>query len=234
MLDFLRDPVWQFFGFFVGLLAFVFGTWLSLRGRSRRLNYDVISKTPLLNYDLNSAKQRLQLLFNGKPIHNAELVLIKIHNAGSAPIKPDDYERPLKVVTGESSKILDAEVVDTHPKNLVVPISSIDNTSVIFKETLLNSGDYFVINTIVVPPVKISVDGRIAGIREIKSGAPKRYSQRIMITIFVWVVAIAMGTFISSGLTDYETPFVLAGYGFCAFFGGVILPRLMEWIRDVS
>ena len=234
MLDFLRDPVWQFFGFFVGLLALVFGTWLSLRGRSRRLNYDVISKTPLFNYDLNSTNQRLQLLFNGKPIHNAELVLIKIYNAGSAPIKPDDYERPLKVAMGESSKILDAEIVDMHPKNLVVPISTVDDTSITLEKLLLNPGDYFVINTIVIPPVKISVEGRIAGIKEIKSGAPKRYSQRIMITIFVWVIAIAMGMFISSGFTDYKRPFVLAGYGFCAFFGGFILPRLMEWVRDVS
>jgi hypothetical protein len=232
MLDFLRDPIWQFFGFLVGLLALVVGTWASLRGRAKKLAYEVISQTPLLNFDLGSTDRRLKLLFNGKPIHNAEIILIELINVGSAPIKPGDYERPLKVITGESSKILDAQVVRKYPSGLVVPISNVEGTSITVDPILLNSGDYFVIQAIVVPEVEISVDGRIAGVKEIKSEVHKRKSRRVMTTVFIWVVAMAISVFIASGFADYRTLFVVVAAGFSTFFGGVVLPRLIDWIRD--
>jgi len=232
VLDFLRDPIWQFVGCLVGLLALAVGTWASLRGRAKKLAYEVIAQTSLLNFDLDSANQRLTLVFNGKPIHNAEIVLTKIINAGSAPIRPDDYERPLRLTTGKSSKILDAKVVRTHPGSLVVPISTVEDTSLTIDSILLNPGDYFVVQAIVVPRAEIGVDGRIAGVKEIKSETHKRRSRRVMVTIFVWVVAIAITDLIASGFTDFQTPFVLLAAGFSFFFGGFVLPRLIDWVRD--
>jgi hypothetical protein len=232
VLDFLRDPIWQFIGCLVGLLALGIGTWASLRGRAKKLVYEVIAQTPLLNFDLDSANQRLILLFNEKPIHNAEIVLTKIINAGSAPIRPDDYERPLRVTTGKSSKILDAKVVRTHPESLVVPISTVEDASLTFDSILLNPGDYFVVQAIVVPGAAISVDGRIAGVKEIKSEAHKRRSRRVMVTVFIWVVAIAVTYLIGSGFTDFQTTFLVIAMGFSTFFGGFVLPRLIDWVRD--
>lgn len=232
MLDFLRDPIWQFVGSMVGLLALGIGTWASLRGRAKKLTYEVIAQTPLLNFDLDSTNQRLTLLFNGKPIHNAEFVLTKIINAGSAPIRPNDYERPLRVTTGESSKILDAKVVHTHPGNLVVPISTVEDASLTVDSVLLNPGDYYVVGAIVVPEAEISVDGRIAGVKEIKTETHKRRARRVTVTVFIWVIAIAITYLTASGFTDFQTPFVLIAVGFSFFFGGFVLPRLIDWVRD--
>jgi hypothetical protein len=232
VLDLLRDPIWQFLGFIIGLLALVIGTWASLRGRAKKLTFEIISKTPLLNLNLDAADQRLKLSFRGKPLQNAEIALIKIINSGSTPIKPDDYEHPLRVMIGETSKILDAQVVQRSPNNLIVPLSSDESTFLAIDPILLNSGDYFVIQAITTPQAEISVDGRIAGVKEIKTEVHKRKSRRVMTTIFIWVVAIAIGSFIASGFTDYKTLFVVIAAGFSTFFGGVILPRLIDWIRD--
>jgi hypothetical protein len=234
MLNLLRDPIWQFIGCFVGLLGIVIGAWISSRGQVRKLTYEVISQTPLLNFNSDSMNRRVRLLVDGRSVHNAEIVLIKIANTGSTPIKPDDYERPLRVVTGESSEILDVEIVHTNPKNLVVPISAVEDTSLTIGSILLNPKDSFVIQAVVIPRVEISVDGRIAGIKEIFSEGPKRRSYRIMTTSFIWILFIAFTVFIASGFTNYQTPFVIIAAGFSTFCGGVILPRLMDWIKSTA
>jgi uncharacterized membrane protein YbhN (UPF0104 family) len=138
----------------------------------------------------------------------------------------------LRVTTGKSSKILDAKVVRTHPESLVVPISTVEDASLTFDSILLNPGDYFVVQAIVVPGAAISVDGRIAGIKEIKSEAHKRRSRRVMVTVFIWVVAIAVTYLIGSGFTDFQTTFLVIAMGFSTFFGGFVLPRLIDWVRD--
>jgi hypothetical protein len=232
MLDFLRDPIWQFLGSFIGLIALVITTWISLKGRAKKLNYEVISQTSLLNFDLDSTIPKLTLLFGNNPIHNAEIVLIRISNEGSVPIRPREFEYPLKLAVGETSSILDAKLVRKHPDNLVVKLSLKDSKFLAIDPLLLNPGDYFLIQIIAMPEVNIRVKGRIAGIREIKSEAHKRKARRVMTTIFVGIVSIAIGVWILSGFSDYQTPFLIMAAGFSTFFGGVVLPRLIDWIRD--
>ena len=233
MLDFLRDPVWQFGGFVIGALGIIIGVWVALRGRSKKLTYEIVSKTPLLNVEVGAVKQRLQISFDGNPIDNAELVLLKIINIGSTPIRPDDYDQPLTVTTGATSKILDARITSAQPPGLVIPIS-IEDTTIALGRVLINPQDSFVVQMVVAPRAEIGVDGRIAGIKEIKRGAHKHLSQRIIAAGFFWIVGLAIIMFAWSGFQDYKGPFTLLAMGLAYFLGGVVLPRIMEWVRDAT
>jgi hypothetical protein len=234
MLDFLRDPIWQFGGFAIGALGIIVGIWVSLRGRSKKITYEIISKTPLLNVDVTTVKRRLQVSFDGNPIDNAELVLLKIINIGSMPIRPDDYDQPLTITTGVSSRILDARITSTQPLSLVIPVTSIEDTAIILGQVLLNPQDSFIVQAVVAPKAEIGVDARIAGIKEIRRGAHKHYSQRVIAAGFLWIIGLAVIMFAWSGFQDFKWPFTLLAMGLAYFLGGVVLPRIMEWVRDAT
>ncbi|MGZ6356482.1 MAG: hypothetical protein ACXWOX_18060, partial [Ktedonobacteraceae bacterium] len=65
-------------------------------------------------------KDRVQLLFDKKPIENARLVLLKIWNSGNVPIQIDDYDKnnPIMFDFGEHAEILDADVLETVPTHI--------------------------------------------------------------------------------------------------------------------
>ena len=234
MADILRDPIWQFLGSVIGLVAIVAGIWAALRGRAKKITYDVILKTPLLNLSLDSAAQKLKLLFKGKPIDNVQIVVVKIANSGAVPIKSEDFEKPIQLCVDDEAKMLEAQVLKAHPDSLSVSISLIENTSVAIEPVLLNPGDYFLIKAVTTPDTNVTIKGRIVGVKEIKTEANKRRSRRIMITIFLWVIGLAIALFIASGFTDYKASFLLVAAGFSFFLGSYILPRLMDWIKDNS
>ncbi len=232
MINFLRDPIWQFGGFVVAAIGIIVGIWLSLRGRSKNLTYEIISKTSLLNVDARKVEQRLQILFDGSPINNAELILLKIINIGSTPIHPNDFYQPLTITTGESSRILDARITATQPSGLTIEIVSMEDTLITLEQVLLNPKDNFIIQIVVVPQAEVAVKARIAGVKKIERGVHKSYSQRVIATSFIWIVGTAVVFFAWSGFENTETTFTLIALGFMYFLGGVVLPRLMKWIKD--
>jgi hypothetical protein len=168
MSDIIRDPMWQFFGvIFVVISIIVSGIFFRLQRQRSALSWKIISNTPLVRIN-SEVKGNLQVLFNGNPVKDIQLLIIKIINTGNVSIKSGDYERPLNLNFDENAQILAAEVIETNPNNIEVS-ANIEERDVFISPTLLNKGDSFTIKILVNQfNNKILIDSRIVGVKEIQ------------------------------------------------------------------
>jgi hypothetical protein len=227
MMDMLRDPIWQVV---IGIITLVATIWLAARSYSKKLSYEIIAKTSLVSLAPASDENRIRIFLDKKPIKNAELLLVKITNTGLLPIKSNDFESPLFLSLGKSAKVLDTEIYNFSPANLQIKFST-QNNVIEIDPVLLNSRDSFTVKIIAESLSEIELNGRIVGVKDIyKAGSI--YPRRVITTSFIWLLVLALATWIFSGFTDYETPFIVAGLAFLFFFGGAILPRLLDWAKS--
>ena len=77
MIDLLRDPVWQFIGATIAIVAIIvsLAVYFAQR-RKKRLTYEILSRTPLLSMVEESAG-KLQILFEGEIVRDVFLVVLK-------------------------------------------------------------------------------------------------------------------------------------------------------------
>ena len=119
------------------IIALYFQWW---RNR-KNLSYEILSDTALLTSD-EKIREKIQILYEGTPVKDVRLFILKIINNGSQPIKSDDFEKPLSFVFSEDAQILSIETVSVNPDNLDVSVTSQLNKLSI-APILLNSGDFF-------------------------------------------------------------------------------------------
>src|SRR5436305_3835778 len=103
-------------GAIVAIIIFLFSR------EKKSLSYEILSESPLISIS-DEIKGSLQVLFNGEPIENVHLFLVKFINDGNVPIAAGDYERQLTIIFTDDSKIISAECVQTIPSNLSPTIS---------------------------------------------------------------------------------------------------------------
>ena len=168
MSGLLRDPLWQFIGVILALLAIGVSILIYLLQRNRKsLGYEIISNTPLLTMK-EELEGKLQILYEGTSIRNAQLIVIKIINSGNVPIAASDYERPLQFVFDTGAKILSAEVTEKVPDNLLATITSRDN-AIVLEPTLLNGKDSITVKALVSDyQKKPKADARIIGVKSVR------------------------------------------------------------------
>ena len=183
MLDFLRDTFWQWtitiiVTVVVGVLAATIPVYLA-RAR-KRLSYMTFS-WPLVEDPLDS---RVQMLFDGQPVRDVRIVVIDLRYRGSAPVREEDYARPVSFDFGEDARVLSVEVNAKKSDDIDVTFTTEDPSTVRLNPVLLNDKDYVSIKMLVPhyggPP---SVSGRIAGIRELRDEREPRVSDKV----FRWV-----------------------------------------------
>jgi hypothetical protein len=174
-MDISENPL-EFAGFLLALVTIVVTIVIYMRQRQRKkVSYTVLSSVPLLSVK-EEIKGNLQILFNGKPIQQVQLVEVKIINSGNIPIQKTDYEHPISLSFGKTAQILSAEVKEKIPRNIDATIG-IKEGKIILEPTLLNGGDSVILKMLVTMFEKVIVDGRIAGVKEIRefTGIWKRY-----------------------------------------------------------
>lgn len=163
----LRDPIWQSIGVILALVAIFVTVLIALFQRSRKsLSSSIMSTSPL--YTLHpESKERLRVLFDGKEIKNANLVLIRIMNSGNAPILPTDYEKPISIDFSKNVTVLSSELIESIPKKLsLAPINR--NTAVEIPPILLNPNEGFTLKILIDNfDNSIQIVSRIAGVRHI-------------------------------------------------------------------
>jgi len=138
----------------------------------------------------------IQVLFDGKPVQDAQLIIVEIVNSGNVAIKSIDYERPINLDFGENSHILAAEVTETTPANLDVSIN-IEGTKILLNPTLMNGKDAITIKTIGGQfNDQITVEGRIVGVKEVQKST-KRNKIQVINSFIVWVGGVASALAIS-------------------------------------
>lgn len=118
MAEVLRDPVWQFVGVLLAIMAIIvsIGIYRAQR-QKKRLMVDVLVSLPLLTISEERVKD-LRLTYKGQSLEKARLVLLQIKNAGDAPILASDVETPLRIAFPKGSRVLSVEIVETIPSGL--------------------------------------------------------------------------------------------------------------------
>lgn len=170
MSDLFRDQIWTFVSAaFAGIAVLVPMFIYFLQKRKKRLGYKVLWRLPLVViHDELKDDGQLTISFNGKPVKDIHLVLIKIVNTGNVPIASGDYESPFSIRYGNDSTVLSAEVVNELPVDLD-PILSVSKNAIDIKPLLLNPGDMFVVKSIVKDFQKdVVAVARVIGVDEIK------------------------------------------------------------------
>lgn len=181
MINLLRDPLWQFVGVLLALLALAATFIVYLLQRQRKsLSYEVLTKNQLLTVR-EELEGKLQVLYEGQPAKDICLLLIKLFNSGNVPVATVDYERPISFIIGDSSKVISAVVTDLDPENLPVNITS-ESNRVFVNPVLLNPKDSITLK-ILVHDISggISADSRIVGVKSIKNAGEASGFHRVLL-----------------------------------------------------
>lgn len=165
MVDIIRDPIWQFIAVILAIVVILI--MIFYNRQKKAISWQIISNTPLLRID-EEIRRNLEVLFNGEPVKDIQLIIAKIINTGNVPIKSIDYEGPINLNFGKDSQILTAEIIETSPHNLIAS-ANIEGNAVIIPPTLMNGKDWITLKILVSQfDETITVDSRIFGVNEVK------------------------------------------------------------------
>jgi hypothetical protein len=178
-MAFLIDAGWV--EVIVGALALILSLVIYRLSRKKKsLSYEVLSESPLISIS-DEIKDSLQVLFNGKPVENIHLLLVKFVNDGNVPVAANDYERPLTLRFKDASTVIFADKIQVTPDNLT-PSINISDQNVIVEPIMLNASDSFTIKVLISQySGKFAVDARVLGIKSIQT--PPKSDRKIKITL---------------------------------------------------
>lgn len=206
MWEVLRDSIWTFIGAIIAIIAIPIG-FLIVR-KQKRLTYEK-EVTELVKVDPRIT-ERLQVLFDGNLVNQLNLVLLRFANSGNSPIDPSDFQNDIELTFGETAQILKAEVTDKQPENIEIELSN-DGSKIGLKPTLLNQKDAFALMLLVANYKKISVNGRIKGVKKVKEVTPSEGSTFWLPFIVLGMIMELIGmSLIPSNPTSLELPIVAA------------------------
>src|SRR5437588_11012013 len=101
--DLLHDPFWQFIinvavAVLVGIVTAIVAIWVFRKQRSKKeISYQIISDAPIASVN-KGLESRVTIHLDGKPVKDARQVVLKIRNSGSAAVKRDDYDEPIRCI----------------------------------------------------------------------------------------------------------------------------------------
>jgi hypothetical protein len=192
----MREKFWTVIGSIAGVLGVIFAVWFFFQGRSdqsKKLEIELIARSVLVDENVSRAKQRIEILYDGRKIPNYVILQFRVANSGGQPIRSNDYEEPFRLNFANVAEVLSIEQVSSNPKQLQVVSSVASQSSVVFPTVLLNPSDWFILEVGIAPEsgknLTIEPYGRIAGVKQIdfrESIAPPKKE-----SIFpAWVSAI--------------------------------------------
>jgi hypothetical protein len=239
-LELWRDPIWQSIGV---LVAIIFGlitsvltvATLYLTRRRKALIYEVMSVRPWA-VSKGYVEDKAKALFDLEHARNAQELLVQFENTGNMPIVSADFERPVKVILNDGAKILTADIARFSPKSLTVGVQQ-EGTSITLLPALLNSRDRFTLRIVAADFAgDIAVDGRIAGVANIKGLQGCRETGKIMfwcgtaVTIVAWLLGPILPLF---GI-EFEEPLwksaLIFNFGYILFsILMMIFPKILDW-----
>ncbi len=166
-LDSFRDPLWQFIGVIIALIAIGVAFFIYYLQRQRKtLAFQIITNTPVLTVS-EQVEGKLKVLYENTPVNNAQLVIVKLINNGNLPITRNDYERKLSFIFGNKSNVLSSEIIATKPKGLGASLS-FELNRIIIEPLLMKHGDHVIIKTVIGNfSGKIEIDARVVGVNNI-------------------------------------------------------------------
>src|SRR5947208_7078313 len=125
-IDIWHDTAFQFVVIaVVTLLAAVITSfisfWIFRKQRNRKeISYEVVSNAPIASIN-KEVKDKVEILYEGKPVKDLSLLVLKVWNSGNVAVKPEDFIEPIKFKF-EGRTIISRDLLDTEPKDLIDPM----------------------------------------------------------------------------------------------------------------
>lgn len=233
MSEIMRDPMWQFIiGVLIAIAAIVVTIIVYLKQRTRKsLSYEILSLNPLLSVK-EEIKEKVQILYEGKPVEKVHLILARIINSGNVPIESNQYERHVSLSFGKEAQILTAEVNKTNPESLQASIK-VEGNKVVLTPVLLNDGDSITLKMLVSQFDEISVDGRIVGVKRIEKYTETSF--RIFFLTLSGLVLYTVGFFSLLVFPNIMLFYILTLSGGALLLASTLLePRFRRLFRRIS
>lgn len=177
------------------------------RQSTKELAYEIISNSPVISVEAG-LKGKAQVLYNGRSISDARLVVLRIWNAGSLAVTVSDYDVPITLSFGKVAEILDFEILDATPNNLQVSFKQ-DGQNLVLEPVLLNSQDSIRIKILLTQFSNIfNVNARIVGVKQIMRGESTYIGSYFRVIFNAAVSFRFLITFVVAGIfvTVFTTP----------------------------
>lgn len=163
-----RSTLKAIFSYLLPALAIIIPIVLfMIQVKHKSIAFEIVSKSAIID-STSLIPEEIEVFFSGKKLKNLSTVNIRIINAGSIPIKREDFEKNMNIHFGEGAEILRAKVSGSSPLNLKPTLTFNEKTAII-KPLLLNPGDFFNVEAFVAgSKLKPTFDTRIVNIKEPK------------------------------------------------------------------
>ncbi len=206
-LDIWHDTVFQLIVVVIATLfsAFIGGAiaiWVYRRQKSRKeITYQVVSDAPIASINQTVA-DKVEIRFDGHPIKEAHILVLKVWNSGNVAVKRDDYEEPITFIF-HGRTVISCDILETVPTNLIdqktiKTFLTFNGESVEISKFLLNPQQSISITTLLTGAKNtISVrariiDGKVIELNPDRPSTFKRYLSKL--TGIAWLAV--MGAFL--------------------------------------
>lgn len=231
-MELLQNPIVQIVVF--PILIFIAGIYVNRYFSKTRKDLSYSREIwPLIE---DSVGSRLRVHFNNQPVENVAIVVVHLSYKGNEPIRREDYEQVLTFDFDASSRVLDAEVLDTKPTNMNPVVTSESDTRVRLEPVLFNDGNRMTIKMLVENGRKVpDVDGRIAGVSQLRNAAALTSVEKVLLYTIEnsgWIAIIslplAVVSIISAFALELESSIFFAFL--IALFSILIFGTLVFWL----
>ncbi len=165
----LKDPVWQFIGTIIGIIAIIVSLVLYQMSQPiKRLQVEILSNSPVMSVNADISRE-IKILYKDKPVQTLSLILLRFENTGNQPIRESDYSEPIRISISPKGEIGEVTVQETKPKGIDFGPTISASNQIDLAKVLLNPGDQAVLKVLTVNnDGTLNVEARIAGISNIE------------------------------------------------------------------
>lgn len=205
-MEILRDPLWQFLGFFVAFLALA----IALLQRPRKsLWWENYHFAPLFIEKGLAPEASVEIAGRTFIVLDLQEIVVEVFNRGNIAIEATHYERPLMFEFGEKAKIVAAEMLYEEPPGIGTRWCWGYNW-ISLVPAALNAGDLLEIRFLVFRARYVRMDGRIVGVKQIRQGSVELRTAALLVLGLVesllLVPSVYLPLFVPEGLFGWLEP----------------------------
>jgi hypothetical protein len=165
----IKDPVWQFVGVVVAVIALIATVGIYLIGRPvKRLQVQILSNSPLISVNTDISSQ-IQILYEDKPVETLSLILLRFENVGNEPIKKTDYSEPIRILLSPNAEVGEVTIEEAKPEDIDLNPRVSKTNEIEMAKALLNPGDQVVIRVLALNnDGTLAVTARIVGVSSLE------------------------------------------------------------------
>jgi hypothetical protein len=152
IMEFLRDPLWQFIGAVLALAAIALTIWLTVKDRQRkRFTPIVLSHGPLISIaEEQELRNRLIVSFDNQLLAEPDIYafIIRFMNTGNIALTREDMSDPVRIDFNPEAEVLTVNVLETGPEPFDAKAES-DGSRAILNPVLMNKGQFVTVKILV-------------------------------------------------------------------------------------